>query len=54
MISLSFFSQQNKGGGQGSLFSSSHFCHHVEAPFVGALLKLPALEALMDFTFLEL
>ncbi len=37
-----------------NLFSSSHFYHHVEAPFVGALLKLPTFETFMDFTFLEL
>jgi len=43
-----------KGGGEGSLFTSFHFYHHVEAPFVGALLKLLAFEALMHFTFLEL
>jgi len=28
--------------------------HHVEAPLVGALLKLLALEALVDFMFLKL
>jgi hypothetical protein len=37
---------------------SSCFCtptyHHIEAPLVGALLKLPALEAPMDFIFLKL
>jgi hypothetical protein len=56
MTSLSFSSQQKirKGGGEVSLFSSSHFYHHVEAPFVGALLKLPALEVPMDFALLEL
>jgi hypothetical protein len=37
-----------------NLFSSSHFYHHVEAPFVGAFLKLPTLEAFTDFVFLEL
>jgi hypothetical protein len=35
-------------------FSSSHFYHHVEAPLVGAFLKLPTLEASMDFVFLKL
>jgi hypothetical protein len=29
-------------------------CHHVEAALVGALLKLPTLEALVDFTLLKL
>jgi hypothetical protein len=29
-----------KGGKEGSLPSSSHFYHHLEAPLVGALLKL--------------
>jgi hypothetical protein len=27
--------------------------HHVEAPLVGALLKLPTLEALVDFALLK-
>jgi hypothetical protein len=29
-------------------------CHHVEIRLVGALLKLPTLEALVDFTLLKL
>jgi hypothetical protein len=50
-----FFTTKNKkGGGERSLFSSSHFCHHVEIPFVGALLKLLALEVLIHFMFLKL
>jgi hypothetical protein len=33
----------------------SHSCyHHIEAPLVGALLKLPALEAPVNFAFLKL
>jgi hypothetical protein len=36
------------------LFLSHSYYHHVEAPLVGALLKLLALEALVDFAFLKL
>jgi hypothetical protein len=35
------------------LFSRS-CCHNIEAPLVGALLKLRALEALVDITLLKL
>jgi hypothetical protein len=35
------------------LLFSHFYCHHVEAPIVRALLKLPTLETLVDFTFLE-
>jgi hypothetical protein len=41
------------------LLLSHSYCHHIEAPLVGALLKLPALEAfvaraLVDFVLLKL
>jgi hypothetical protein len=45
--------KNKKGGGERGLLSSSHFCHHREAPLVKALLMLPAFETLMDFTFLK-
>jgi hypothetical protein len=31
-----------------------HFFHHLEAPLARALLKLPSLEALVDFMLLTL
>jgi len=31
------------------LFLLRSCCHHIEAPFVGAFLKLPTLETPMDF-----
>jgi hypothetical protein len=39
---------------KGNLLSSSHFYHHLEAPFAGAFMKLPTFEIPMDFMFLEL
>jgi hypothetical protein len=36
------------------LLLSHYCCHHVEAPLARALLKLPTLEAPMDFTLLKL
>ncbi len=36
------------------LLLSRSCCHHVEAPLVGALLKLPTLEAHVDFALLKL
>jgi hypothetical protein len=39
---------------KGNLPSNFHFYHHLEAPLVGAFLKLPTLEIPMDFMFLEL
>jgi hypothetical protein len=36
------------------LLLSCSCCHHVEAPLVGALLKLPTLEAIVDFALLKL
>jgi hypothetical protein len=36
------------------LFLFSHFyCHHIEALFARALLKLPTFETLVDFAFLK-
>jgi len=29
------------------------YCNHIEAPLAGAFLKLPALEATMDFVLLK-
>jgi hypothetical protein len=36
------------------LLLSRSCCHHVEAPLVGALLKLPTLETLVDFVLVKL
>jgi hypothetical protein len=36
------------------LLLSRSYCHHVEASLAGALLKLPNLEALVDFVLLRL
>jgi hypothetical protein len=35
------------------LLFSHFYCHHVEAPLVRALLKLPTFETLVDFTLLK-
>jgi len=36
------------------LLLSRFYCHHFEAPLVGALLKLPTLEAPVNFVLMKL
>jgi hypothetical protein len=52
-IVIFFITKKKKKGGEVSLLSSSHFYHHLEAPLVGALLKLRALDAPMDIALLK-
>jgi hypothetical protein len=44
--------KNKKGGEERSLPSNSHFCHHLEAPLAGALFKLLAFEAPINFALL--